>query len=175
MPSAQNFAIFLLLVPMAIVITYMDVRYRRIPNKLVLVMLLGGIAVNSFFGGTQGLLVSLEGFGLAFALMFFFHIFGTLGAGDVKLFAAIGAVNGIALVLPMLLVVAITGALLAIGKMVHAGRARTTMFGVLQFFYGLLPGQKVPRFDIPSDRSYTLPYAVPICFGSLLAFMLFHS
>jgi hypothetical protein len=49
------------------------------------------------------------------------------------------------------------------------------MFGVLQFFYGLLPGQKVPRFDIPSDRSYTLPYAVPICFGSLLAFMLFHS
>jgi len=175
MPSPQNLAIGLLLVPMAIVITYMDIKYRRIPNKLVLVTLLGGLAVNTFFGGGHGLLLSLEGFALAFGVMFFFHVFGTLGAGDVKLFAAIGAVQGIGLVLPTLMVVAITGAILAIGKMLYARRARTTMFGVLQFFYGLLPGQKIPRFEVPADKSYTLPYAVPICFGSLLAFVLFHS
>jgi hypothetical protein len=64
---------------------------------------------------------------------------------------------------------------MAIFQMVYSRRVRTTMFGVFQFFYGLLPGQTVPRFDIPADRSYTLPYAVPICFGSLLAFLLFHS
>src|SRR5262245_27924280 len=154
MPSAQNLAIGLLLVPMAITITYMDIRYRRIPNKLVLVTLVGGVALNSYFGGIEGLLLSLEGFGLAFAVMFFFHVFGTLGAGDVKLFAALGAVNGIALVFPALLVVAITGAILAIVKMIYARRGRTTMFGVLQFFYGLLPGQRIPRFEIPDDRSY---------------------
>jgi prepilin peptidase CpaA len=159
---------------MAIMIVYMDVRYRRIPNKLVLVTLIGGITLNTLFGGTHGLVVSLGGFALAFALMFFLHAFGTMGAGDVKLFAAIGAINGISLVLPTLLVVALTGGLMAIIKMVYSGRAKTTMFGVLQFFYGLLPGQTVPRFAIPADRSYTLPYAVPICFGSLLAFLLFH-
>jgi len=175
MPSPQNLSIGLLLVPMAIAIAYMDIRYRRIPNKLVLVTLVGGLALNTLFAGTHGLMLSVGGFALAFALMFFFHVFGTLGAGDVKLFAAIGAVNGLSLVLPTLIVVAIMGALLAIGKMVYAGRARTTMFGVLQFFYGLLPGQRIPRFEIPADRSFTLPYAVPICFGSLLAFMLFHS
>jgi prepilin peptidase CpaA len=98
-----------------------------------------------------------------------------MGAGDVKLFAAIGAVSGISLVLPTFLVVALTGGVLAILQMVYSGRVRTTMFGVLQFFYGLLPGQTVPRFDIPADRSYTLPYAVPICLGSLLAFLLFHT
>jgi len=106
--------------------------------------------------------------------MFFFHVFGTLGAGDVKLFAAIGAVGGVSLVLPTLLVVALTGGVLAICKMIYSGRARATMFGVMQFFYGLLPGQKVPRFEIPEDRSHTLPYALPICFGSLLSFFLFH-
>jgi len=174
MPAPQNLAIGLLLVPMAIVITYMDVRYRRIPNKLVLVTLLGGLFLNTFFEGSHGLAMSLGGFGLAFALMIFFHIFGTLGAGDVKLFAAIGAVNGLSLVLPTLIVVAITGGVLAIFKMVYSRRVKATMFGVVQFFYGLLPGQTVPRFDIPADRSYTLPYALPICFGSLIAFFLFH-
>jgi len=160
---------------MAIIITYMDVKYRRIPNKMVLVTLIGGIALNTIFEGTHGLLLSLGGFGLAFGVTLFFHTFGTMGAGDVKLFGAIGAVSGISLVLPTLLVVAITGGLLAIVKMIYSGRARATMFGVFQFFYGLLPGQTVPRFDIPADRSHTLPYAVPICFGSVLTFLLFHA
>lgn len=174
MPIPQNIAMALLFFPLAIIITYMDIRYRRIPNKLVLAILLVGLTVNTAFGGSQGLLMSLGGFALAFAVMFFFHLFGTMGAGDVKLFAAIGAVNGWSLVLPTLLVVALLGGILAICKMILSGRARTTMFGVMHFFYGLLPGQRVPRIDIPADRSYTLPYAVPICFGSLVSFVLFH-
>jgi prepilin peptidase CpaA len=162
-------------IPLAGAIAYKDIRYRRIPNKLVLLTLLVGLALNTIFGGTHGLLVSLGGFALAFGLMFFLHVFGTMGAGDVKLFAAIGAINGISLVLPTLLVVALIGGLLAVFKMVYARRVGATMFGVFQFFYGLLPGQTVPRFDIPADRSYTLPYAVPICFGSLVSFFLFHA
>lgn len=175
MLAHQNIATALMFIPLAIAITYMDVRYRRIPNKLVLVTLLGGLTLNSIFGGSHGLLHSLGGLTLAFGLMFLLHVFGTMGAGDVKLFAAIGSVIGVSLVLPTLLVVALTGGLLAICKMVYARRVGATMFGVFQFFYGLLPGQTVPRFDIPEDRSYTLPYAVPICFGSLIAFFLFHA
>ena len=89
--------------------------------------------------------------------------------------SAIGAVIGLSLVLPTLLVVALTGGVLAIVKMIYARRVTATMFGVFQFFYGLLPGQTVPRFAIPEDRSYTLPYAVPICFGSLISFFMFHA
>jgi prepilin peptidase CpaA len=175
MLAHQNTVTALMFIPLAIVIAYMDVRYRRIPNKLVLVTLVGGLALNTIFDGTHGLLLSLGGLGLAFGLMFFLHVFGTMGAGDVKLFAAIGSIVGASMVLPTLLVVALTGGLLAICQMVYARRVGTTMFGVFQFFYGLLPGQTVPRFDIPADRSYTLPYAVPICFGSLIAFFLFHA
>lgn len=171
----QNLATGLLLIPLAIVITYMDVRYRRIPNKLVLVTLIGGLAVNTMFGGWPGLLASLQGSVIAFALMFILHIFGTMGAGDVKLFAAIGAVLGGSLVLPTLLVVALTGGVLALIKMVYSGRVTTTMFGVLQFFYGLLPGHRVPRFEVPDDRSYTLPYGLAICGGSLISFLIFRA
>jgi prepilin peptidase CpaA len=175
MLAPQNLAIALLFVPLAIMITYKDVRYRRIPNKLVLITFTGGLLVNSIFGGFHGLLASVEGSALAFALMFFFHAFGTMGAGDVKLFAAIGAVFGSSLVLPTLVVVALTGGVLALCKMVYSGSVRATMFRVFQFFYGLLPGQRVPRFEVPIDRSYTLPYGVAICGGSLIAFVLFHA
>ena len=171
----QTLVTAIIFIPLATAIVYMDVRYRRIPNKLVLVTLLSGLTLNTIFGGFHGLLVSLEGFALAFALMFSFHLFGTMGAGDVKLFAAIGAVMGLSLVLPTMLVVGLTGGVLAVVKMIYSRRVATTMFGVFQFFYGLLPGQTVPRFAIPEDRSYTLPYAVPICFGSLISFFLFHA
>jgi prepilin peptidase CpaA len=175
MIANQNLIIALLFVPLTMSIAYMDIRYRRIPNKLVLATLICGLAVNGFFSGWSGLLSSLGGMALAFFLLFFFHVFGTMGAGDVKLFAAIGAVVGISLVLPTLVVVALMGGVLAVGKMIYARRVGETMFGVFQFFYGLLPGQTVPRFAIPADRSYTLPYAVPICFGSLISFFLFHA
>ena len=107
--------------------------------------------------------------------MFFLHAFGTMGAGDVKLFAAIGAINGISLVLPTLTgsgahglgVCHLQNDLLASHADDHAW--------CLSVFYGLLPGQRVPRIEVPADRTYTLPYAVPICFGSLIAFFLFRA
>ena len=175
MIATQTLVAAILFVPLAVGIAYMDIRYRRIPNKLVLLTLISGLTFNCFFGGWHGLAVSLGGLLLAFTVMFFFHVFGTMGAGDVKLFGAIGSVVGISQVLPTLLVIALLGGLLAVCKMIYARRVGATMFGVFQFFYGLLPGQTVPRFDIPEDRSYTLPYAVPICFGSLISFFLFHA
>jgi len=172
-PTVIAFEIFL--VPLAVIIIYHDVRYRRIPNSFVLATLITGFIFNLTLGGISGGLNSLKGCVFAFILMFFLHVFGTLGAGDVKLFGAIGAISGFYMVLPTLLVVALMGGVLAIGKMIYARRVGATMFGVFQFFYGLLPGQTVPRFEIPADRSYTLPYAVPICFGSLISFFLFHA
>src|SRR5712691_8742494 len=163
MLAPQNVATGLFFVPLAISISYMDVRYRRIPNNLVLLTLMVGLIVNTIFGGTHGLLASLGGSALAFALMFLLHTFGTLGAGDVKLFAAIGAVLGSSLVLPTLVVVALTGGALAICQMVYSRRVGTTLFGVFQVFLGLVPRQKGPRFEVPGERGYKLAYAVPIC------------
>ena len=169
----QNIATAVIFIPLATSITYMDVRYRRIPNKQVLMILLCGIAMNAFFGGWRGVFASLLGMVIAFALMITLHILGTMGAGDVKLFSAIGAVLGSSLVLPTFVIVAVTGGILAICKMVYERRAAVTILRVGQFFVGLLPGQTVPRLSIPADPTYTLPYAVPICFGSVVSFFLF--
>ncbi len=162
-------------IPLAIVITYYDVRYRRIPNPFVLATLASGVAINSMAGGLSGLYASVAGCGLAFILMFMLHIFGAMGAGDVKLFAAIGAVTGVQLVMPTFLVVVLTGGLLAIISMVRAGVVISTMHRVLQILVGLLPGWEMPKFAVPSDRRHTIPYGVAITLGSIISTAVFRA
>ena len=163
----------LFLIPLAIIIAYYDVRYRRIPNPFVLATLVSGVVINTFFGGLPGVLSSLGGCLFAFILMFLLHVFGAMGAGDVKLFAAIGAVMGAHLVLPTFLVVILTGGLLATISIIRAGAVVTTMHRVLRILVGLLPGWEMPRFAVPADRRTTIPYGVAITIGSLISTVIF--
>lgn len=171
---SEMVANIVLLLPLAIVIAYYDVRYRRIPNPFVLATFASGLAINSIFGGLAGFYGSLIGCALAFGLMFMLHVFGAMGAGDVKLFAAIGAVTGAPLVFPTFLVVILTGGLLAMITIIRAGVLITTMHRVVQIFVGLLPGWEMPRFAVPSDRKHTIPYGVAITIGSIIATAIFH-
>ncbi len=164
-----------LLLPLAVLITYYDVRYRRIPNAFVLATFVSGVAINAIFGGLPGLANSLGGCALAFGLMFMLHIFGAMGAGDVKLFAAIGAVTGIQLVLPTFLIVVLTGGLLAMVSIIRAGVLVATMHRVLQILVGLLPGWEMPRFAVPADRTHTIPYGVAITIGSIISTAIFRA
>jgi prepilin peptidase CpaA len=170
MPTLLNIGLF---IPLAIVIAYYDVRYRRIPNPFVLATLVSGLAINLITGGLPGLYASVAGCLLAFILMFMLHIFGAMGAGDVKLFAAIGAVTGVQLVLPTFLVVVLTGGLLALVSIIRAGVVVTTMHRVLQILVGLLPGWEMPKFAVPSDRKHTIPYGVAITLGSIISTAIF--
>jgi prepilin peptidase CpaA len=163
------------LVVLAFIISYYDVCYRRIPNPFVLATLTVGILLNSIHAGFSGALSSLMGCAVGFAIMFGLHLFGAMGAGDVKLFAAVASITGAQLVLPTFLVVAIVGGVLGVFSMIRAGQMQLTMMRVLQILIGLLPGHSVPRFPVPTDRRLTIPYGVAITFGSLISMVLFRA
>jgi prepilin peptidase CpaA len=175
MSSSLFIVMAALLVPLAAIITYYDVRYRRIPNAFVLATLASGLIVNTIYGGLNGTLMSLGGCAIAFMLMFMLHIFGAMGAGDVKLFAAVGSLTGANLVLPTFLVVILTGGALALLLTLRAGAVRATMQRVLLILVGLLPGWQMPRFAVPADRKHTIPYGVAITFGSLISLAIFRA
>jgi prepilin peptidase CpaA len=164
-----------LLIPLAVFITFYDVKYRRIPNIWVLFALISGLVKNTILGGWNGMLSSLKGCALALGLMLILHIFGALGAGDVKLFAAIGAIVGVHLVLPTFVIVVFTGVLLAVFSMLRNRTVVTTMQRVLIIMFSLLSNWKIPRFEAPSDRRQTLPYGVAIVFGSLISLVVFRA
>lgn len=174
MAVSQEMMKILVLLPLAILVIYYDVRYRRIPNVLVLSALIAGFAINTAFGGFDGAVGSLLGLGLAFIPMFLMHIFGAMGAGDVKLFGAIGAVVGVSLVPMTFVVVVMLGGALAIYSMIRNRTVRATLHNVMRIFVGLLPGWEMPRFAMPPDRRYTVPYGVAIMLGSLIAVMFRH-
>lgn len=163
----------ILLVPLAALIAYYDVRYRRIPNAFVLATLSSGLGMNAILNGWHGVYSSIAGCAFAFGLMFMLHVFGAMGAGDVKLFAAIGAVTGVQLVLPTFFVVILTGGFLAIVSIIRAGIVITTMQRVLQILVGLLPGWPMPKFAVPADRKHTIPYGVAITMGSIISVLIF--
>jgi prepilin peptidase CpaA len=83
-----------------VVATFTDLRSRRIPNWLVFPFLLAGVLVSPWRHdwngvghgfGWHGVGQSFAGLGIGLLVFGFLFFVGGMGAGDVKLFAAIGA------------------------------------------------------------------------------------
>lgn len=161
------------LIPLAILVGYYDMRYRRIPNAFVLGTLISGLVANTVCEGWGGLVNSLAGCLLAFTLMLTLRFFTGLGAGDVKLFGAIGSLLGVHLILPTFLIIILVGGLLAVITMLRAGTARQTLFGALQILAGLLPGSllggRMMRRPATVGSGQTIPYGIAIVCGSLIS------
>ncbi|WP_207263143.1 prepilin peptidase [Pseudomonas sp. GW101-3H06] len=68
-----------------------DLLHHRIPNSLVLLGLVLGLASQTYSGGVSGLGDSLLGILICFALFLPMYAFGGMAAGDVKLMAMVGS------------------------------------------------------------------------------------
>ncbi|MDK8181846.1 A24 family peptidase [Paenibacillus sp. UMB4589-SE434] len=85
---------YYLLVVFALIAFYTDATKQRIPNWLTLTGFVVGVAFHLIGNGWNGLLFSLLGAGVAFVVLVLLYVFKAIGAGDVKLFVAIGAITG---------------------------------------------------------------------------------
>src|ERR1700712_3249894 len=72
-----------------------DVKSRRIPNVLTLATFILGVALHLDLNGGRGLLSSLAGALVCGLIFLAFYLAGGMGAGDVKLMAAVGACAGL--------------------------------------------------------------------------------
>jgi prepilin peptidase CpaA len=71
-----------------------DIRKALIPNYLTVSACLAGLVLHGFMSGGEGLLQSFVGLLIGFGLMLPLYLARAVGAGDVKLFAGIGAIAG---------------------------------------------------------------------------------
>ena len=91
-----------------------DLRSARIPNWLTLGAMVAGLCFHAMLPGSGG--IGAAALGLLVGLLVFFPFFalGALGAGDVKLMAALGAWIGAAAVVNVALYGAVAGGVLAV-------------------------------------------------------------
>jgi prepilin peptidase CpaA len=104
-----------------------DVRVRRIPNALTFGTAALGVALAAVHGTPVGIIGALAGLAVGLALMLPAHVIGATGAGDVKLFAALGTLLGPARIGMAFLYVALIGGALALVVAWRRGRLRTTL------------------------------------------------
>jgi len=73
---------------------YSDVRSHRISNTLSLLGLMAGLGLQYLGSGLQGVTSGFLGAGVGLACFAPFYLLRSMGAGDVKLLAAVGAFLG---------------------------------------------------------------------------------
>ena len=77
-----------------IIAFYLDARFSKLPNWLTISGVVVGLGIHLTTDGLAGLVFSLLGLVCRTVVLLLLYIFKALGAGDVKLFAAIGALTG---------------------------------------------------------------------------------
>ncbi|HEY0757646.1 MAG TPA: prepilin peptidase [Acidisarcina sp.] len=151
---------------------FFDVKSRRVPNRLTGPALLLGLLLHLFCGGWRGLGSAAAAGLIAGAVFLVFYLAGGMGAGDVKLMAAVAALAGLPHVTPLLLLTAIAGGVLAVGLALLHGRLQATVLnvGALLVHHGTRGLRPHPDLNLLNSATLRLPYAVAIASGSALCF-----
>lgn len=168
--------IILLLMVILVPAALYDYRERRIPNVLSMSGWLLGPLINYALSGMLGLRASLLGFIILFALTFPFWLLGWMGAGDVKLMGSVGAMIGSGDVWLVLLCIVVAGFIFGLIILALKGVLGES-FERYRAMAGLTVLSKQPIYveSAHGKEKETMPYAVPIAFGTLIALLIRNS
>jgi prepilin peptidase CpaA len=164
-----SYAIVALALVVSIVAGITDVRQRRIPNRLTYTAILAGLAMQTALYGWRGLLLSAAG-GLLFGGVFLFlYVVHAMGAGDVKLAAALGCIVGLSGTAPLMFTIAITGGVLAVLHMIYYGRVVETLRNTVSVlgFHMHFGWKTHPVANLENPAAARMPYGLATAGGTL--------
>lgn len=142
-----------------------DIRNRKILNVVTLPAVVIGIVYHSWMSGWNGFLFSGTGFLVGLALLLIPYLLGGMGAGDVKLMAAIGALTGAYFVFYAFFYTAIAGGIIAVLLLLYRQKLLYTLKQIVWNIW-ILSNWKMSNGD-PALVSF--PYGVAIALGTLVA------
>jgi prepilin peptidase CpaA len=166
LPTLSNTLVVAALVAIGAISTVIDLRTRRVPNRLTLTIALAGLglAASGFSGVT--LTSALLGGLVGLVLMLPGHVIGATGAGDVKLFAAIGTLLGPAAIGTAFVYTLLAGGALAFAAAVYRRRLAATVERAVTLVR--TGGANAADIEGPSLNN-RFAYAPAIAFGTIAA------
>jgi prepilin peptidase CpaA len=151
-----------------------DLKSRRIPNLLTGVSLVCGLGLHLSLGGYSDLAWSIVAGLLAGGSFFVLYLAGGMGAGDVKLMAAVGCIAGFTPLLWILSITVVSGALLGTGIAIRHRRLGETLANTWMLVghhrqQGL---RSHAELNVGNAQALRMPFAVPIAVGCLTSLCL---
>jgi prepilin peptidase CpaA len=172
MTSAMPLLLKVVLIVIALLAGFYDWRTRKIPNWLNLSGVILGLGLNCFLLQFHGLLSASLGLGLALLVYLPLYLVRGMGAGDVKLMAAIGSIAGPQIWLGIFLATALLGGLASLVLVFSQRRLVQTAANVgtivSELAHARLPFHKDPALDMHSNKALGLPHGTLIAAGSLV-------
>ena len=162
----------IVLLAMLLAAAVFDVLYRRIPNWVTVSGVVLGIVMNTIIGRpAAGLVFSLAGLGVAFGIYVALYALRAMGAGDVKLMAAIGALVGWQRWFGIFFVTALIGGAMALILLVARQRLKHTLFNVgfiLSEMKSLRPAYLAKEeLDVRNKKALGLPHGAVIAVSTV--------
>lgn len=148
-----------------------DVRYRRIPNWISVGGAAIGIALNSFLYPGVGWAVALKGLALGFGAYFVLYLLHAMGAGDVKLMAAVGSLVGWEDWVGIFILTAILGGMAALCLATMRKRLSKTLWNVGFILSEMKSGRPAylgrEELDVKSSKALGLPHGAVIALATI--------
>lgn len=150
-----------------------DVRARRIPNWLTYGSLITGLGFRCYWEGWHGLAQGAEGMLAGGGVFFLFFLVRGMGAGDVKLMAAVGAWVGVWPTVLVMVYAAFAGLGIAVFYMFFYGRVGSTFVNVGELLrFHVTSGVKPhPEINLQDPGAMRMPYGLAIAIGTLFVFI----
>ena len=151
-----------------------DLRTRRIPNALTLTAAVIAVVFHAATGGWAAVGSSIAGWLLGVALFFPMFALRGMGAGDVKLLAAVGAWLGPAQVAFVAVATSIAGGVLALAVALLHGYLKTALTNVraLLTHWRVMGVRPLPEVTLEGTQGPRLAYAVPVAIGTMVTLWL---
>jgi prepilin peptidase CpaA len=164
-------AVTALLIALVAIAAVYDVLVRRLPNWLTAAGLIIGLTLNTILRGVwPGLSFSLAGLLAAFAVYFTMYSLRAMGAGDVKLMAAVGSMVGWEDWIAIFLITAVIGGVTALVLVAVRGRVRKTLWNVAFILSEMKSGRPAyarnEELDVRSSKALSLPHGAVIAVGT---------
>jgi len=148
-----------------------DLHRRKILNIVTFPAILAGFLFHVVTSGLDGFFYSGLGFLVGLGLLIIPFIMVGIGAGDVKLLAAIGAWKGVVFVFYATLYGAVIGGFIALFILIKRKKLGYTLKYTF-FSFRFLKNRKALKELDEADGSISIPYAVPIAVGAFIAFLM---